>query len=104
MIFPTAAELAATRAASSFTRTLPTVSLFNSDTAKSIGSTISSIFGNKGVQVGLGLGVAGLGLSGLDNSIKTATAPLGIPQISPIIIIAVIGVILFLLVMVGMKR
>lgn len=103
MIFPTSASLAATRAASSFARTLPTVSIFNSNTAKSISDTITGLFSNKGVQVGLGLGVAGLGLSGLDNSIKTATAPLGIPQISPIIIIAVIGVILLLLVM-GMRR
>lgn len=104
MIFPSAAELAATRAASSFTRVLPKVSIFNSNSAKSIGSTISSIFSNKGVQIGLGLGVAGLGLSGLDNSVKQAVNPLGVPLLSPILLIAIVGVILFLFVMLAMKK
>lgn len=104
MIFPTAAELAITKAASSFTRTLPTVSLFNSNTVKNISDTISNIFKNKGVQVGLGLGVAGLGLSGLDNSVKQAVSPLGVPQLSPILLFGIIGVILLLFVLTVMKK
>ncbi len=68
-------------------------------TSKTVGKPIINIvkdlFKNKGVQVGVGLGAAGLGLSSLSSSAKEATSPFG--ELSPILIIIVVIVILVMM-------
>ena len=55
--------------------------------------TILSLFRNRGVQVGVGTGAAGLGLFGLSQGSKEAFGDFA----SPIILILIVGVVLMLI-------
>ena len=55
--------------------------------------TILSLFRNRGVQVGIGAGAAGLGFFGLSQGTKEAFGDFA----SPIILILIVGVVLMLI-------
>lgn len=69
------------------------------ETAKKAGQSawtiVKDLFKNKGVQAGVGLGAAGLGLLGLSAGAKEATQPFG--ELSPFLVIGIVAVFLILL-------
>ena len=69
---------------------------FASPLLKTAGSNapkiLNSLFKNKGVQAGIGLGAIGGGIFALGEGTKQAVSPF--PELSPIIVIAVILIIL----------
>lgn len=63
--------------------------------SKTFSEFFTSLWKNKGVQVGVGLGGAGLGLSVLGGAAKDATQPFS--ELSPFLLLGIVAVILILL-------